>query len=218
MSTSVEEDELLVTGYIRKESMNLNIGMASDIIGVCLLFYHIEIYWIEVSQDTRIINDEQTIIEQICRYGSSYGSVLMPSTNNDKIYEYSVVLKTDCHSLTIGIAEDISINKYLNTWFWGKEDTKNYAFACWDNKIHSWETGCYNGFEYGCKCEKKGDIVTVIYDSKLGTLSFTVNGKQFGNAFDNIYKQEYLCYRIAVDLAGSGDSIELVSLKTKIST
>ena len=61
--------------------------------------------------------------------------------------------------------------------------------------------------DYGQVCST-GDIIDVYLDFNERTLSFSINNKDYGVAFDNIKTGDY---RFGVTLTGKGTSLQLIA-------
>ena len=104
MTTLEERDELLVHGYIRKQQIDI----PKEIAALCLIWYHFELYIFKAKFGVTL-NENRTIIKQYS-YGTCYGSVIMPSWNNNLIYEYTVKIlehaagvAISCHCISFSV-------------------------------------------------------------------------------------------------------------------
>ena len=207
-----ESDDLLVYGFIRKE----DIDIPTEIIALCFLWYHIELFIFKSSSHISLNEDKTLITQQQTEKGeralnSCYGSIIMPSINNPLIYEYTIKVSPTKNQVGIGI--DDSECKCIDTYFIGSRDTFNYGLQCWNGHKSSKEDMW--GVPYGNACDHAKEIIVVmIYNAKDATLSFSVNGKDYGIAYDNVHKAKGLNYRLALYQNG-GSTIELLGYCTK---
>ena len=89
----------------------------------------------------------------------------------------------------------------------GKKPKNAYAWSTGDRTLNKYnEADKWTDFDsYGCKV-KSGDIICIFLDFISLSLSYSVNGKDYGIAF-KIKKSKY---RLAISSKWSGDSIELL--------
>ena len=116
-ATSKQLDELLVAGYLRMEAKSGQIEISEDILNICLIWYHIELYFFKTGDRSKI-SDDGTIIASIgaedkfeYQPNSCYGSVIMPSQSDKDIeYKYKVkIVKGDpVRHICIGIDDGMS--------------------------------------------------------------------------------------------------------------
>ena len=81
---------------------------------------------------------------------------------------------------------------------------------CWNGKKDSkdkWATTYSQDFDR----VKSGTIIKMIYNVGKGSVSFIVDGKNHGIAFDNVDKREDLNYRLAIYM-NTGASVELLGV------
>ena len=112
--------------------------------------------------------------------------------------------------MAIGIDEETC--EWIHTWYVGKRNTKNYAYEAWNQKIEMFGGRIKS---YGCLYDKPGDIVKMIYNTANATLSYCVNGIDQGIAFENVWKERGVNYRLAIYLNGEGTSVELIDFCTR---
>ena len=205
-----EKDFRLVHGWIRAKSKDVNVNIPFEVIELFVIWYHIQLYFIKISNG-QVLNDDKTIINQTgsCVAASAWGSVLM-SSMDEKVYEYTIKLLPGSESrVAIGIDEDGY--KRLNSWFVQQNESIHYAFECWNGCKDSKEE---HSASYGEEVEvrSEGSIIRMKYDVGKRTLSFIVDGKDYGVAFNNVQKGENIKYRLAVYLYGY-ESVELLGIK-----
>ena len=102
-----------------------------------------------------------------------------------KIKINNFVIKNNSWNVLIGIGPD-NPNNEINFY------EKCWSFICGKSglSIKSGNETKYNNKEF--KALKKGDIIEVIVDRKLGNLSFAINGENYGIAFSKIPKDNIL--------------------------
>ena len=170
MSNKFVRDKLLVSGYIHQN----NIKIPADIIQLCFQWYHIRLFFeYYPSREAQIMNDETTIIKFKAfenyddAYYSCYGSIIMPSMDNNCIYEYNIIL-TGQSGIVIRICDAEFIN--TDTWFYNGDlnKSKYYGLYGWDGHTMSPYLRYSDTFNY-----KKHEIneVKLIYDANNSTLS-----------------------------------------------
>eukprot|EP01084_Bolivina_argentea_P221568 375231_1 len=202
-------DDHLVSGYIRLFTHTQAIHfMPANLVKLCLFFYHIGVYFTNWSKHS-IISNERRIMTQKKAHGSCYASVSMASTNNSIIYHYTIKI-LNLTQLSIGIDE--SKCKNINRCFCRQSNSKNYAYECDLGYKSAWYIGEYSERYRGER--KNNDIVTMIYNPCEKSLSFGVNNKRQKMAFDNVYQEKGLSYRMCIWL-NKGSSIQLIKLTTK---
>ena len=207
-----ERDELLIHGFIRNEKIDIPV----EIINLCLLWYHMALFVFK-SADIVTLNEDKTVITQEKKNTSgemntSYGSIIMPSMNNEMIYEYKIKVSPTENQVGIGI--DDAECECVDTYFIGSQKTYNYGLQCWNGEKSSEKDRW--GTKYGDPCDgKKETIVIMTFNAKDSSLSFVVNGKDYGIAYDDIYKQPGLDYRLALYQNG-GSTIEILGYCTKL--
>jgi len=93
-------------------------------------------------------------------------------------------IKVNVWNILIGIGPDNPnnlINFHRNCW----------SYICGNCKL-SLKSGIETNYNNNIERLKKGDIVEVIVDRKLGTLSFSINGFNYGIAYSKIPKEDIL--------------------------
>lgn len=137
---------------------------------------------------------------------TALGSTVIPSINNEKIYEWTFKIKHNHAFYAVGIGE-----KPLNGL--GVNESNHYhIYNAYNGKIH-----CYKGKPFSKQIGPivyTGDTMKLILNMKQSTLSYVINDIEIledGNpGFDNLAKGEDINYRVMVCFYFSNDSIELV--------
>ena len=70
-----------------------------------------------------------------------------------------------------------------------------------------------NMFEQYSMKSQSNDIVRMELNMRLCTLSYYINGQFQGIAYDEVEKNEGVCYQLAVSLEGDQDGITLLDFK-----
>ena len=206
MSNGLGRDKLIVNGYIHRQKTNIPL----EIMKLCLKWYHIPLFW-EFIEDSRVepMNDETkpTIIKYKSgrEFTSCYASVIMPSMNNDVIYEYNI--KADGCLIAVGISNA----KFLNakTFFYdnGKNKSEFYALLGWDGRIVSYKSWSENSnYADGLRGRTEMNEIKLIYDPSNATLSYKINGKDYGIACYTSKSSE-TSYRLAIHVDSRNDMI-----------
>ena len=213
MSTK-QRDRKLVDGYIREQTMHI----PTEIIAMIFVWYHLELYFYKIPE-CQTLNEDKTIVEQSFdddqhrwrgNYNTSYLSVTMPSINHNLIYEYTIKILKHGSGVAVGI--DDAECRWIDTWFIGKMETKNYGMQCWNGTKSC--TYSMHGTEYGAAChEQNGVIIKMIYNVSKTSLAFIVDGTDYGIAYDDVYNEEGLEYRLAIYMNGNA-SVELIDFVT----
>ena len=179
-SSMKKRDILLVYGYIRDEMKSININIPKAVIDLFVTWYHNPLYIIKTANGVDL-NDDTTIATQRSGYTTSYGSILMSSMDN-MIYEYVIKIINHSGGVAIGIEQDGY--KRLNSWFIQQSQTIHYGVQFWDGM----KSSNINNLEDYAKriSEKKGAIIKMRYDVKKQTLSFIIDDKDYGIAFNNV--------------------------------
>lgn len=219
------EDDLLGYGYVRQQTDR---DIPKEIIQMIFKWYHVASF-IEYYNESiaEIMNQEKTMIiskgfrSRICRFCSCYGSVIMPSFNNDIIYEYTIKVSLSSRSqwYAIGICDATFID--TDTYFYNKNRNKSKFYALKPGKkIKSHEhDNTYSGTYYACDLKQTqnggGSItVTLIYNAANETLSFRDEVQDYGIA-SKTYKTQDFSYRLAIYLLDNAGPIELIGFTTQ---
>ena len=131
----------------------------------------------------------------------TWGIKILSSRNNDGAGIYIGVGPSDI---------DQNEEKTFEKWGW--------YFDCSDSTLTSGPPHRYRKHEYGpLKLFKRnirtGDIVGAVMDTTFGRLSFSVNGKEYGVAYEGISLDKPLAH--CVILGNKNDSIELIPYDLK---
>ena len=202
-----QRDDLLVHGWVREEDKMLSLNIPAEIMRLCLIWYHFELYIINGPQTMKTNEDESIIaVDHEFHTGSCYGSIRMPSIDNTFIYEYTIKILSHRNGVAIGMDE--AKCQWPNTWFIGNT-TKNYGFQFWNAKAVSFKDplGTVWGKRIKGKC-----LVKMKYNAYKSTLSYKFDGEDRGVAFRDVVREKGLEYRLCIYL-NAQSCLELIDFK-----
>ena len=212
-STRLLKPELCVFGFIRR--ININQQIPIELIQICLSFWlSFRDKWnTEISHSSFTINNETGVI--IPRPTSSYlamnafGSLIIEK-GDIKTWKIKITNKYRLSSMNgeFGIIEYDTSNQSIY------KRMKFSAFCHQDNTIPAYSYALYNGSlrwtgsdvrykAYGKKCPKNNILsmtldLTETESKQHGHLSFELNGKSFGIAFNDIDINKKYCMALAM--------------------
>ena len=198
-----------VFGYIRrieKELFSSDFGaIPNGIVLICILFYgHIPDEFDPKHIGPGLILHEQTISSR----GYGGGSAFLKRTLESGHHEWRFRIdkrKIDIQSIVFGIWRiQKDEDPPIHTWF-TNGGNKGYCFNAVYSQIGDIKSGFTIGTKYGVRCNE-GDVIEMILDFDDLSLSFRINGTDYGKAFD--IKQNK--YRAAVFLKQMGDTVRLL--------
>ena len=211
----------LMRGYVRSE-VSRTVVVPEEIIQLCLIYYLIFEEWDEnckghyiniVDVSKRIfkctVNNYQSILaSQVCSKGLHHWTL--------KLLEYTHRVddnKTNWNNV-VGVVDtdllkDINYNTYLGCY-----DAKTiYFYIGWlDSQNHATTYDSRRGEqhkEYGESFKKADDVIDVYLDLNEGTLSYGINGTDYGVAFDDVDVDKE--YRLFLIISGEGTSFQILS-------
>ena len=193
--------ELLVWGYIRnaqKHYRNMNIPL--DINDIIYLYQRMYDEWNEEYSSKCIKIYENKSMMLVARKGlpTVYGTHVV--SQGIFIWKIKILVWNSTNFLEprapyVGITEDIDshLKEYTNQRGWC---TKGYELSGKDGSLTAADPRMYVGYykknnNYGAIWNKKGDILEIVLNLDKRTLSFKVNDKDFGVAFENIKVAKY---------------------------
>ena len=223
MATSVKKHknkiDKIVKGYMREHiKLFINQLFPEDIINVVFDFYYVGIDKWYLKYVKHYINiDGLKVKNTMYHNGSAFGSFII---EKGMIHSWTIKLLNWNDKTTyggtgsgpwIGIIKDK--DDLLKKWYYNTgwaRDGSGYAFVC--------GVGCKEGAgirrdkqeaKYGEKFKKAGDVMTIILDTYKWTLSYIINGTDYGIAFKDI---DQCNYRLAVTISAymTGTEIELI--------
>ena len=201
IKTIDDRTKLLVFGYIRKSFQN----SPDLVIFTCLSFYFIREYFATKGKYTKI-SSNGNVIEKITDDGwgsMAYGNIEITNKNKG-IYEWHLDIIDDKSHIVIGIASGI----HISSSFHGS--SKSYGlWSANGNRINTFCRDRTYSKKFG-----KGSIVIIELDMthhEKKKLSFIINGKNEGVAFDNVsFKTDDTTYRLAVNMYYPGAKVKII--------
>ena len=217
------EEELFCKGYARLFSDNKYIP--EDIICLLIMFYRLFEEWLYYTK-MKITKSDTIYFNDICECQTSGAQTVYGISDVSKGYHHWTLklLKFnpnnqqhlyESYRIIVGITgsdhkrdysysnnyTSIIDNQYQFIWNY-KEYNKKEALSGLAPDIS-------NGYDkqYG-QVGKQGDFIDIYLDFDQKTISFGINGKDYGVAFENI---ELGIYRLAVTLTGNGTSMQIMS-------
>ena len=189
-----------VTGFIRSTT---NKHIPEEIIHICMLFYALVDQFDPKCIDSKMIKiNEETQSVKIRGYGhpSAYLKNIVDSGHHK--WKFRIVQRTSVMSIGIWRVQ-MNESPPLDTYFTYGHD-KGYAYSL-STGMSTAICGAQSRTKYGVR-GKDGDIVEMILDFDDLSLSFKVNGIDFGKSHDVTQGK----YRAAVHLIGKGDEIQFI--------
>ena len=199
MAKREEKNRLLFAGYLKE---NTSYTIPTEIIELMFTFYFISHAWSErYSSTTMDIFENQDGHSMLAVKGgmTAYSDNVVAI---GAVHQWTIVMDSlngvgayYGYPPYIGIIKDNDqiLNHWKGQgnafWFWHH----GYQFCCGNKDIrHSTMKK-----EYGQRCDKRGDVITVRLDLINFTVSFTINSKDYGIAFEDI---EQCSYRLALTM------------------
>ena len=213
-----DESKFVVHGFIRNVEELLSQDKGNNIvpdlvINLCILFYAMADRFDPKCIGPLMKLDEKTqcITQTNCNSNSAFLTNIFESGLHHWRFKINKCYKNSFWSQTLGIWKIKSNdNEFLplNHYFTAHPD-RTYGFANNCGRLISRQTGLsYEGDDvrdYGIKTNA-GDIIDMYCDMNALELRFTINGKDYGKAFDI----EPGKYRAVINLYDEDDSISLL--------
>ena len=220
-------DDLLITGYVRLHAVSI---VPYEIVQICILYFMLIEGWdvknkgkfMEISGQNKQIcectNPEKNAGHN---YNSILGTVQVNSGKHHWKFKITKLDKMDAWwRITIGVikineVDDKQLDDILNNTL--VKHSKAYGAVINFNNNAAFKTGPpkepvpYKDSEqsnYGKCCRKVGDVIDMYLDLDNLTLSYTIKGVNYGNAYNDIDKAEY---KMIMTLSRIGTAVELVS-------
>ena len=204
-------DKLLVFGYIKTIQLLLNEKAINDkkifyvipqsIIDLCFNFYHIlEEYdtEFEFSGDDLTYSDDLSIVTTNASCSIFFKRIFNSGQHHWKFK----LLEAPTFRVEIGIWK-INSGEPKRDWFTSTTQA-GYSFSPKYGQLNNMESPTSFGDNYGERCNEK-DIIDMYVDMNKLELSYSINGKYYGKAWDI----ERTKYRAAVCI-GTRDKIEFI--------
>ena len=192
----------LVNGYIRdKQSLlpyedNPYYVISSLVIHLILSFYFDPEYFATIQGHIKASNNNKIISMN----GTAYGNITVPSTI-PRIYTWKFKIlkcKTDIY---VGITSKIGQHGAFCY-----QDRRSYCAYLPGGRV----TNCSLTRDYPFKNINNNSIVEMILDLKKKELSYCIDGKHLGAAYENIDTGENIKYRMAVYMHYVSTKMELI--------
>ena len=202
-----KERRLTVSGYIREYEEVNQVSIPSEIILVLVLFYGNDTdEW-----DPKLISKcmelkSKTLTQIAVGYRSSYGKRII----DFGIFNWKLrINQWENNGFMLGIRRVKSNDDVppTETWFTDGGYESGYGFRIRPSltSLTGPEGYAYDGKEYGVE-PQNGSIIEMILDLENLTLSYIIDGKDYGKAFDVTEGK----YRLALFLHMVGDSLTLL--------
>eukprot|EP01084_Bolivina_argentea_P022832 42465_1 len=201
----------IVYGYIHKMQSVLfasNKGIIpKGIICICILFYgDLDKYDpLMKAAGIKLSNDNMRATSQ---RGKAESCMLTRNVETG-YYSWKFKIKKVSGFMIIGIwMVGKETERAINTYF--TIDGSGYGYCCHFARITDPDSGFTNYADYAIKC-KSGMIVEMFVDFDKLSLSYKVNGKQYGKSHDIVQHK----YRAAVYMLCKGDCVEILDCSSK---
>ena len=205
----------LISGYIRaaeKESFPSNesrYNIPISINYICALFYYIKEKWNtdQIGEDYEIIDDtlkrktnnlgseQSALLTNIARSGMNHWKFKLTKFSSDGCYMDFGIVK-----------ENANFDKIAKTYL-GEFPNTAYVWSVRSTELNDHKSGSWPGNKhYGVRCNED-DVIDMYLDLDKLELSYAVNGKHHGKAFDVDSGYGYVG---AVSLQSAGEVVLIV--------
>ena len=183
------------------------------VIKLIILFYAMSDAFEYMGKFMKLERETQSLVQTMDKSNSAFLFKTFDSGLHHWKFKVNKCYSKELWSQTVGIwkielDDDANMHLFVNNYF-TEYSKRAYGFAINAGKLISRETGsAYEGHDikkYGEKT-KTGDIIDMYCDMSKLELSFAINDRDFGKAFDIDAGK----YRAAVNLYDSKDSISLM--------
>ena len=202
------KDDKIVKGYIRNYKALL-MSIPIDVIKLVISFYHIA----KDQIDTKNLGDCHTIQHVMKHAVIKHKQSHQPSTTifcreiSTGRHKWCFKLKRgDNDWMMIGIWKSKTSDKPKDEWF--TLNKEGYAYHVGRGHLASDITSFGFGKIYGLQCQEK-DIIEMIVDLDKNTLSYNVNCKDYGVAYDI----DHDLYKAAIMTSATDDCIEFLGYR-----
>ena len=193
----------LIDAFIRPikqlfDTNNAYYDIPSCINQLCALFYMypFDKWDIDAISDRFVIDGDVLSYEKTSIYGAA--TAFMSNIIEHGKYEWKFRLnKYDGTGVIIGvwnINDQPKIDDALNTWIGRDKNTSSYVYDWRNTQINN--DGIHEKIPiramkgYGQR-PKKGSVIEMCLDLNVGSLSFKIDGEDYGVAYDNIKPSKY---------------------------
>ena len=209
-SNTLQKRRYLVTnGYIRSQIEELHyLKIPFDIKQTCYKFLSLICdEWDPIHSHPEMeITDNSFKLTTDRMTRSVYGKYIV---KNGDIFQWNIGIKSYCddnsmwHSY-IGVIQDIPsvLKQFSYTYDWYKK--YGYQFGVKNKQLRPNQHKNHDSL-YGEKFMKNGDTMSIILNLKNYTLSYIINGNDYGVAFKNIKNASY---RLAISMSNLGKGSE----------
>eukprot|EP01084_Bolivina_argentea_P070788 128719_1 len=215
--------KLTVIGFVKRVQNILNQIIPTTIIYICVKYYgfsecfeiagtpiaisknHLTIKKLKLkrSSDNAIVYGKDNVN---WRCQSAFGERSIKSYDNISIYQWTFKINHGGYGVfVIGFASNYNKND-LTKAFYDKQN--NFGFNIYNGRKVTNNKFC----NYGDRCGTN-DIVTMEVNFKDKTIIYFINGQSQGTAFENIKKDKYVNYKVAVTLQEPNDGCSLISFE-----
>ena len=193
--------DILSTGYIRQQIENVfKLLIPSEIKYLCFQFWFINVCdeWDKKFSNNAYQIDGQCVTTNISiseeYQASAFGSHIVESG----IYSWIIKLNTDIDWICIGVIQNDE--KIL------KEYVNSADYEYYGGSLYSGGSTYFEESEkgYGCAFGDKDDIIEMTLDMNKHTISYKINGKDYGIAYD---KMRHDKYRLVINCNGDSDGV-----------
>lgn len=179
---------------------------------ICILYYYEDEIFDIVGHDMTLSMDKRCITCSVSTKNNNiFGTIQVPS-QDQCICRWDLILKRELSTLDLNYLIGISSTMHPSTTkMVGQMD--GYRYVLWnDGEIDNNTYGFYDGPSYSKYCDEftGNNAVSIKLNLKLRQVSFIINGKDQGVAFDDIGVDTDIKYRLFIRLY-RGQSVQIVN-------
>ena len=197
--------DILVVGYVRNITAECNLGIPSDIIGICFAYWFIKVCdeWDKKLMANHVKIDGQQVELTEDEHASIFGCRIIDKGS----YSWTIQFKTDIKWIAIGIVEDdpeimknMQTHNCFNFMSKGRFILNIGGFFADGN----WADISDN---YHVQFREKHTIITTTINMDNKSLSFKINDKECGIATNALDKDKY---RFMINMYQRNKIVELL--------